>query len=148
VKIVLREDVEELGKKGDLLDVAPGYARNFLVPRGLAIVASKGTEKQAVAMRRNRDARDAREREQAQGAASKLAASPVQVPARAGEGGKLFGSVTSSDIAAAIEAATGIAVDRRKIALDEPLKAVGPAEVEVTLHTDVRVTVTVEVVAG
>ena len=148
MKIVLREDVEQLGNKGDLLDVAPGYARNYLVPRGLAIVASKGAEKQAAAMRRNRDARDSREREQAQGAAAKLVAAPVQVPARAGEGGKLFGSVTSSDIAAAIEAATGVAVDRRKIALDEPLKVVGPADVEVTLHTDVRVTVTVEVVAS
>jgi large subunit ribosomal protein L9 len=148
VKIVLREDVEQLGKKGDLLEVAPGYARNFLVPRGLAIVASKGAEKQAAAMRRNRDARDAREREQAQGAAAKLVASPVQVQARAGEGGKLFGSVTSVDIAAAIEAATGVAVDRRKIALDEPLKTVGPAEVEIALHSDVRVTVTVDVVAG
>lgn len=146
MKIVLRADVEQLGKKGDLLEVAPGYARNYLVPRGLAMVASKGAEKQAAAMRRNRDARDAREREQAQGAAAKLVATPVQVPARAGEGGKLFGSVTSADIAAAIEAATGVAVDRRKISLDEPLKAVGPAEVEVTLHTDVRITVTVEVV--
>ena len=146
MKIVLREDVEPLGKKGDLLEVAPGYARNYLVPRGLAIVASKGAEKQAAAMRRNRDVRDGREREQAQGAAAKLVASPVQVPARAGEGGKLFGSVTSADIAAAIEAATGVAVDRRKISLDEPLKAVGPADVEVSLHSDVRVTVTVEVV--
>ena len=82
-------------------------------------------------MRRNRDVRDAREREQAQGAAAKLVAAPVQVAARAGEGGKLFGSVTSADIAAAIEAATGVTVDRRKIALDEPLKAVGPADVEV-----------------
>ena len=146
MKIVLREDVEQLGKKGDLLDVAPGYARNYLVPRGLAMTASKGAEKQAAAMRRNREVRDSREREQAQGAAAKLVAAPVQVPARAGEGGKLFGSVTSADIAAAIEAATGVAVDRRKIDLDEPLKAVGPADVEVTLHSDVRVTVTVEVV--
>ena len=146
MKIVLRTDVEQLGKKGDLCDVAPGYARNYLVPRGLAMVASKGAEKQAAAMRRNREVRDSREREQAQGAAAKLVASPVQVPARAGEGGKLFGSVTSADIAAAIEAATGVAVDRRKIALDEPLKTVGPADVEVTLHTDVRITVTVEVV--
>ena len=146
MKIVLRTDVEQLGKKGDLLEVAPGYARNYLVPRGLAIIASKGAEKQAAAMRRNREVRDTREREQAQGAAAKLVASPVQVPARAGEGGKLFGSVTSTDIAAAIEAATGVTVDRRKIALAEPLKAVGPAEVEVTLHSDVRITVTVEVV--
>jgi large subunit ribosomal protein L9 len=146
VKIVLREDVEQLGKKGDLCDVAAGYARNYLVPRGLAILASKGAEKQAAAMRRNREVRDTREREQAQGAAARLAASPVQVAARAGEGGKLFGSVTSADIATAIEAATGIAIDRRKIDLDEPLKAVGPAEVEVALHGDVRVTVTVDVV--
>jgi large subunit ribosomal protein L9 len=146
VKIVLRTDVEQLGKKGDLLEVAPGYARNYLVPRGLAIVASKGAEKQAASMRRSREVRDSREREQAQGAAAKLVASPVQVAARAGEGGKLFGSVTSSDIAAAIEAATGVTVDRRKIALDEPLKELGPADVEVTLHSDVRITVTVEVV--
>ncbi len=145
MKIVLRTDVEQLGKKGDLLEVAPGYARNYLVPRGLAIVASRGAEKQAAAMRRNRDVRDSREREQAQGAAAKLVAAPVQVPA-AGEGGKLFGSVTSADIASAIEGATGVTVDRRKIALDEPLKAVGPADVEVTLHPDVRITVTVEVV--
>src|SRR4051794_1419107 len=148
MKIVLRTDVEQLGKKGDLLEVAPGYARNYLVPRGLAILASRGAEKQAVAMRRNREVRDSREREQAQAAAAKLVATPVQVPARAGEGGKLFGSGTSTDIAAAIEAATGVAGGRRKISLDEPLKAVGPADVEVALHGDVRVTVTVEVVAS
>ena len=148
MKIVLRTDVEQLGKKGDLLEVAPGYARNYLVPRGLAMVASKGAEKQAAAMRRNRDVRDAREREQAQGAADKLVAAPVQVLARAGEGGKLFGSVTTSDIAAAIEVATGVPVDRRKITLAEPLKSVGSADVEVLLHSEVRVTVTVEVVAS
>src|SRR6476469_4724425 len=146
MKVVLRTDVEQLDNKVDLRDVAPVYARNYLVPRGLAMVASKGAEKQAAAMRRNREVRDSREREQAQGAAAKLVATPVQVPARAGEGGKLFGSVTSADIASAIEAATGVTVDRRKIALDEPLKAVGPAEVEVALHAEVRVTVTVEVV--
>jgi len=148
VKIVLREDVEQLGKKGDLLEVAPGYARNYLVPRGLAMVASKGAEKQAAAMRRNREVRDTREREQAQGAAARLVAAPVQVSARAGEGGRLFGSVTASDIAGAIAGTTGVEVDRRKIALEEPLKELGPAEVEVTLHPDVRVTVTVEVVAS
>ncbi|MGZ4712534.1 MAG: 50S ribosomal protein L9 [Acidimicrobiia bacterium] len=148
MKIVLRQDVEQLGKKGDLLEVAPGYARNYLVPRGLAMVASKGSEKQAAAMRRNREVRDTREREQAQAVATKLTSAPVQVPARAGEGGKLFGSVTASDIASAIEAATGVTVDRRKIALDEPLKALGTTEVGVTLHSDVTVMVTVEVVAS
>lgn len=148
MKIVLRTDVESLGKKGDLLEVAPGYARNYLVPRGLAIVASKGAEKQAAAMRRNREVRDARDREAAQNAARTLVATPVQVSARAGEAGKLFGSVTSMDIAAAIEAATGVTVDRRKVALADPIKELGTSEVQVTLHTDVIVTVTVEVVDG
>ena len=148
MKIVLREDVDRLGKKGDLLEVAPGYARNYLVPRGLAMVASRGAEKQAAAMRRNREVRDSREREQAQALVAKLVASPVLVTARAGEGGKLFGSVTASDIAAAIESTSGVSVDRRKVSLDEPIKALGTSEIEVALHADVRVTVTVEVVAG
>lgn len=148
MKIVLRADVETLGKKGDLLEVAPGYARNYLVPRGLAIFASKGAEKQAVAMRRSRDVRDARDRESAQALAARLASVPVVVEARAGEGGKLFGSVTAADVAAAIHATTGVDLDRRKVSLEEPIKALGPAEVEVTLHSSVRVAVMVEVVAS
>ena len=148
MKIVLRTDVDTLGKKGDLLEVAPGYARNYLVPRGLAIFATKGAEKQAVAMRRNREVRNSRERESAQAIAMKLTAAAVQVPARAGEGGKLFGSVTSADIAAALATVTGVQIDRRKVALDEPLKALGPAEVTVTLHPEVKVAVMIEVVAG
>ena len=148
MKIVLRSDVDTLGKKGDLLDVAPGYARNYLVPRGLAIFATKGVEKQAASMRRSRDVRDNRERESAQALAARLASVPVQVPARAGEGGKLFGSVTAADVAAAIHATTGVEIDRRKVNLAEPLKALGPAEVEVTLHSAVRVAVMIEVVAS
>ena len=148
MKIVLRSDVDTLGKKGDLLDVAPGYARNYLVPRGLAIFATKGVEKQAASMRRSRDVRDNRERESAQALAARLASVPVQVPARAGEGGKLFGSVTAADVAAAIHATTGVEVDRRKVNLAEPLKALGPAEVEITLHSSVRVAVMIEVVAS
>ena len=99
-------------------------------------------------MRRNREVRDAREREDAQALAARLGSVPVQVVARAGEGGKLFGSVTAADIAAAIHATTGVEIDRRKVALDEPLKTLGSAEVEVTLHSSVRVAVMVEVVAG
>jgi large subunit ribosomal protein L9 len=148
VKIVLRQDVEQLGKKGDLCDVAPGYARNFLVPRGLAMVAGKGAEKQAVAMRRNREVRDLRDRDDAQLLAGKLLVSAVQITARAGEGGKLFGSVTSADIVAAIEAAHGVPVDRRKVVLEEPIKALGTIEVAVTLHPDVIANVSVEVVEG
>jgi large subunit ribosomal protein L9 len=148
VKIVLREDVETLGQKGDIVDVADGYARNFLVPRGLAMKASKGVVAQAEAMRRNRTARDVREREAAEDIAGRLSATRVIVTARAGEGGKLFGSVTSADVADAISAATAAEIDRRSVQLDEPLKELGEVEVPVRLHPEVTATVNVEVVAG
>ncbi|HUV09492.1 MAG TPA: 50S ribosomal protein L9 [Acidimicrobiia bacterium] len=147
MKIVLREDVETLGNKGDLVDVADGYARNFLVPRGLAMNATRGVVAQAEAMRRNRSARDERDRAEAQDLAAKLTAQPISVVARAGEGGKLFGSITSADIVTAVSAQVGIELDRRTITLTEPLKELGPAEVPVRLHADVEASVTVEVVA-
>lgn len=148
MKIVLREDVESLGRKGDLLDVADGYARNFLVPRGLALKATKGVVRQAEAMRRSREARDARERDEATELAARLGTAPIVITARAGEGGRLFGSVTSADIADAVNAATGIELDRRKIELPEPLKQLGAAEIPVRLHAEVTTTLPVEVVAG
>jgi large subunit ribosomal protein L9 len=148
VKVVLRSDVEHLGQKGDLVDVADGYARNFLVPRGLALRATSGIQKQADAMRRNRDARDRRERETAQAIADQLDAPTIQIQARAGEGGRLFGSVTSSDIAAAVQAQIGIEVDRRDIAMDEPLKELGASDLVIRLHPEVTATLHVEVVAG
>lgn len=147
MKVVLRADVEHLGQKGDLVDVADGYARNFLVPRGLALRATSGIQKQADAMRRNRDARDRRDREAAQAIADQLAPT-IQIQARAGVGGRLFGSVTSSDIAAAVQAQIGIEVDRRHIALDEPLKELGISELAVRLHPEVTATLRVEVVAS
>jgi large subunit ribosomal protein L9 len=148
VKVVLREDVDTLGHKGDIVDVAVGYARNYLVPRGLAMKASKGVVAQADAMRRNRAARDARERAGAEEIAGRLADARITVTARAGEGGKLFGSVTSADVADAIAAAASAEIDRRNIHLDEPLKELGEVEVPVRLHPEVTATVTVEVVAG
>ena len=148
MKVVLRADVEHLGQKGDLVDVADGYARNFLVPRGLALRATSGIQKQADAMRRNRDARDRREREAAQAIADQLDVPTIQIQARAGEGGRLFGSVTSSDIAAAVQAQIGIEVDRRDIAMDEPLKELGVSDLVVRLHPEVTATLRVEVVAG
>ena len=146
MRVVLRADVEHLGRKGDLVVVADGYARNYLVPRGLAMKADRGVVKQAEAMRRSREARDARERAAAEELAGRLSASPVRIPARAGEGGRLFGSVTAADVADALGAVGGVPVDRRKVELPEPLKELGPASVEVQLHRDVRVTVAVEVV--
>jgi large subunit ribosomal protein L9 len=147
VRIVLREDVENLGRKGDLLEVADGYARNYLVPRGLAMKATRGVVQQAEAMRRNREAREVRDRAQASELAQRLSGMRIEVKARAGEGGKLFGSVTSTDIAEAVLAQAEVELDRRKIALGDPLKELGPAEVPVQLHTDVEAVLAVEVVA-
>ncbi len=147
MKVVLRTDVENLGKKGDLCEVADGYARNYLVPRGLAMQATKGVIAQAESMRRSRSARDRREREAAEAIAGRLGGQRVTVPARAGEGGKLFGSVGTADIASAIAALAGHEVDRRTVVLDEPIKEVGETEVSIKLHADVVATITVEVVA-
>jgi large subunit ribosomal protein L9 len=148
VKIVLRQDVDNLGNKGDIVDVADGYARNFLVPRGLALKATKGVQKQADAMRRNRDARDKREREAAQALAAQFEGRTISIKARAGGEGKLFGSVTTVDIADAVHKQTGAEIDRRKIDLDEPLKELGPADVQVRLHPDVIASLHVEVEAA
>ena len=147
MKIVLREDVDNLGHKGDLVDVADGYARNFLVPRGLAMKATRGGVAQAEAMRRNRAAREERDRGEAQELADRLTSAKVVVTARAGEGGKLFGSITSADIADAIAKQSGAEIDRRSIQLAEPLKELGDAEVGVKLHAEVTATIHVEVVA-
>jgi len=146
MKIVLRADVDELGKKGDLVEVADGYARNYLVPKGLALRATPGVQKQADAMRRNREARDRREREAAEALAGRFSGRTVTIAARAGEGGRLFGSVTASDIAEAVQAQFGVEIDRRRIELDEPLKELGTTELRVRLHGEVVASVVVEVV--
>jgi len=148
MKIVLRDDVENLGHKGDVVDVADGYARNYLVPRGLAMKATKGVVAQAEAMRRNRSAKEARDVEAAQTQAAQLEGARIEIAARAGEGGKLFGSVTASDVADAIQAQRGIEVDRRRVGLDEPVKELSELDVTVKLHTDVEATLTVVVVAA
>lgn len=148
MKILLREDVDNLGKKGDLVEVADGYARNFLVPRGLALRATPGHQKQSDAMRRNRGARDRREREAAQELAAQFEGRTITIKARAGGEGKLFGSVTNADIADAVEKQTGAAIDRRKITLDEPLKELGGVDLQVRLHPDVIANLRVEVEAA
>jgi large subunit ribosomal protein L9 len=147
MKVVLRADVDSLGHKGDLLDVSDGYARNYLVPRGLAMRATKGVVRQSEAMRRSRAARDARDREAAQAVADQLGARRIEVKARAGEGGRLFGSVTATDIAEAVQAQSGIEIDRRHLSLPEPLKELGDATVPLRLHPDVVVELAVGVVA-
>ena len=147
MKVILRSDVTDLGKRGDILDVADGYARNFLVPKGLAMKASAGAATQAASMRRARDLRDAQDRAAAETLATTLVPKVITVTARAGSEGKLFGSVTASDIAAAVEAQTNVVIDRRKIVLHEPIKTLGTHTVPVKLHADVEFPVTLDVVA-
>ena len=147
MKIVLRDDVENVGRKGDLIEVTDGFARNYLVPRGLAMKATKGVVRQADAMRRSREAREARDRESAQALADQLTGRRIALRARAGEGGRLFGSITSADVVDAVREQTGVELDRRKTQLAEPLKELGAVDVPVKLHPEVEVTLTVDVVA-
>ncbi|HEU4481261.1 MAG TPA: 50S ribosomal protein L9 [Actinomycetota bacterium] len=147
MKVILANDVEALGKKGDLVSVADGYARNFLVPQGLAFAATKGALKQAEMMQRARLEREQRLKEEAAAKVAHLAASPVYISARAGEGGRLFGSVTNSDVARAILDQLEEDIDRRHVRLEEPIRSLGTHQVEVRLHEEVNALVTVEVIA-
>ncbi len=148
MRIVLRADMPNLGKRGDILDVADGYARNFLLPKGHAILATPGVTSQATAMRRSRDLRDAKDREAAETVARTLVPAVIRIPARAGAGDKLFGSVTASDVAEAVAQQTSVVLDRRRLHLEEPIKTLGTHEIPVKLHSDVEFRVTVEVVKG
>jgi large subunit ribosomal protein L9 len=148
MRVILRSDVSAVGKKGDIVDVADGYGRNFLLPRGLALVSSPGAEAQAGSMRRSRDVKDAAARGAAEEVAKSLVSSPVMIKARVGPGGKLFGSVTTTEIADAIAAQTGVTIDRRQLHLDEPIRSIGTHTVPAKLHSDVEFPVTVEVVGS
>lgn len=138
MKIVLRDDIDNVGRKGDLIEVADGYARNYLVPRGLAIVATKGTIKQAQAMQRSREVREAREREAAEAVAGRLRDQTVRIQARVGEAGKLFGSVTATDVADAVAEQLEVELDRKKLDLGEPIREVGMHDVSLKLHPEVE----------
>ncbi|HEY6533297.1 MAG TPA: 50S ribosomal protein L9, partial [Acidimicrobiales bacterium] len=130
-----------------LVDVTDGYARNFLVPRGLAMKASKGVESQASAMRRSRDVRDAADRSAAEEVAKVLVPQVINVSAKAGAEGRLFGSVTAADVVDAVEAQTGVLLDRRTLHIDEPIKSLGTHTVPAKLHADVEFVITLEVAA-
>lgn len=147
MKIILAEDVDKLGRKGDVVNVANGYARNYLVPRGLGMLASKGALKQAEQMQRARAEREEKARAEAQGRVEKFESAPVYISARAGDDGRLFGSVTNSDVARGIEDQLGEAVDRHNIRLADPIRVLGTHHVDVDLHEGVHATVTIEVIA-
>jgi len=145
LKVVLRGDVTGLGHRGDIVEVAPGYARNYLVPRGLAFVASPGAQVQADAMKRRRNLKDAKDREEAQEIARRLVSQPISVSGRAADGGKLFGSITAVDIVAAVLKQAHVELDRKSLRLDEPIKAIGSHQVAVHLHAEVEFPLTIEV---
>ena len=143
--VILREDVKALGKAGELVRVKPGYARNYLLPRGLAFEATEGNKKRIAAETRARGARDQAERAEAERFAAALGAISLTLTGKAGEEGKLFGSITAQDIAEAL-AAQGQQVDRRRIELEHPIKTLGHHTVGVRLHADVHAEVRVSVV--
>ena len=148
MKIILTQDVENLGGPGDIVEVKDGYGRNYLVPRGYAIRWTRGAEKQITQIMRARGAREIRSREHAEEVRSQLEALTVNVSAKAGDSGKLFGSVTTSDIAAAIKAAGGPLVEKRAIEIDGHIKTLGDYPVRISLHPDVVATVSVHVVSA
>ena len=148
MRVVLRADVEGLGRKGDVCEVTPGYARNFLVPKGLALKSSPGAQRQAEAMRRSAAMRNAADRADAQEIAVRLAPAVLSVSARAAESGHLYGSVGVAEIVAAVEAQVGAVVDAKAVALEAPIREVGSHTVTFHLHADVVVPATVEVSAA
>ena len=146
MKLILTQEVSGLGAPGDVVEVAGGYGRNYLVPRGLAMRWTRGAEKQIEVIQRARSAREIRGLGDAREAAGRLASLQVRLPARAGSGGRLFGSVSPADIAAAVKAAGGPELDRRRIEIKNPIRTVGAHQVSVRLHPEVTATLDVEVV--
>jgi large subunit ribosomal protein L9 len=147
MKVLLRSDVSGVGRRGDIVTVSSGHARNFLMPRGLAVPASDGTVRQSESMKRARQLREVADRESAQAIANELASRTITVSAKAGNEGRLFGSVTSADIAAAVAAQTGMTIDRKGIQIDEPIRTIGEHRVAVELFPEVTGTVTLSVSA-
>lgn len=147
MKVILRSDVAGLGLRGDIVDVADGHARNFLLPHGHAIKASAGAIEQASKMRAARDARDHEAREAATAVASSLVPKTITIAAKASPEGKLFGSVAASDVAAAVQEQTGIEIDRKEIDIDG-VKTVGSHTATASLHSEVSFPITIEVVAA
>ncbi len=148
MKVVLRSDVSGLGNKGDLLDVADGYARNFLVPKGLAMKANAGVEAQAEAMRKARAVQDAADIAAAQEVATTVVSATIVITAKASGEGRLFGSVTPTDISAAVLEQTGHEIDPDALRLDEHIKDTGQHTVMARLHPEVEFPVHVAVEAG
>jgi len=145
MKLILIQEVTGLGAPGDVVEVAGGYGRNYLVPRGFAMRWTRGAEKQIEVIKRARSAREIRGLDAARDAANRLASLQVRLETRAGGGGRLFGSVSPADVAAAVRAAGGPELDKRRIEIKNPIKTVGAHQVTVRLHPEVTATLDVDV---
>jgi large subunit ribosomal protein L9 len=145
MKLILTNEVTGLGEPGDVVEVKGGYGRNYLLPRGLAMRWTRGAEKQIELIRRARSAREIRSQDDARAAAGQLGSLDVRIRVRAGAAGRLFGSVSASDIADAVRAAGGPELDRRRIEIGTPIRTVGRHQVTVRLHPEVSATLDVDV---
>ena len=148
MKLILTQEVTGLGAPGDVVEVKAGYGRNYLVPRSLAMPWTRGSEQQIEMIKRARSAREIRSLDDAREAASRLSGLRVRLQTRAGQGGRLFGSVSTADIAAAVRSAGGPELDRRKIEVANPIKTIGSHRVSVRLHPEVSAALDVEVTAS
>jgi large subunit ribosomal protein L9 len=148
MKLILTQEVTGLGSPGDVVEVKAGYGRNYLVPRSLAMPWTRGSEQQIGMIKRGRAAREIRSLDDAREAAGRLSGLQVRLQTRAGQGGRLFGSVSTADIAAAVRSAGGPELDRRKIEVANPIKTIGSHRVSVRLHPEVSATLEVEVTAS
>ncbi|WP_046468700.1 50S ribosomal protein L9 [Allosalinactinospora lopnorensis] len=148
MKLIMTQEVSGLGAPGDVVEVRDGYGRNYLLPRGFAIRWTRGGQKQIDQIRRARDARDIRSLDEAKQIANRIHGLNVKLTQRAGTGGRLFGSVTASDVAEAVKAADGPAIDKRRVEIRNPIKSVGDHKVEVRLHPEVSATISLEVVGA
>ena len=146
MQVILKQDVEKIGRRGDVVEVSRGYVRNYLVPRGLAEVATPTKLEEVRRQMAEAEERDRRIAERASDVAETLNKSVITIEARTGEDERLFGSITAANIASAIEKARGVHLDRRRIKLDEPIKSLGTHQVPVQVHGDIEASVKVIVV--
>jgi large subunit ribosomal protein L9 len=148
MKLILTQEVTGLGAPGDVVDVAAGYGRNYLIPRGFAMHWTRGAQKQIELIKRARSVREIRGLDDARQVANQLAGLTVRLQTKAGDSGRLFGSVSAADIVAAVRAAGGPELDRRRIEMRSPIKTVGAHQVAVRLHPEVSATLDVEIVGA
>lgn len=145
MKVVLKQDVKALGKKGDIVNASDGYARNFLLPKGIAVEASEGNIVKAKEQKKGKEIRKQREKEEAQALAEKISGTTITIKERAAEDGRLFGSVTAKDIAKVLQSQKKIKVDKRKINLSEPIRYIGSLSVEIKVYPGITGKLTVKV---